>query len=82
MIFSMKKSTISIDSSRDIDDQRILQSEWLRTFWAITEDTFFFQICSFCRIKKNVVIHQWWCLESAPSLMHWKFCEKFGCVSF
>ena len=55
MIFSMKKSTISIDSSRDIDDQRILQSEWLRTFWAITEETFFFRYVVFVESKRMLL---------------------------
>ena len=43
-----------------IDDQRILQSDWLRAFKAISEELDFPQICSFHRATKNTVIHHLW----------------------
>ena len=41
--------------SRDIGDQRILQSDWLRAFLAIIEEPDFFQTCGFGRTIKNAV---------------------------
>ena len=45
-----KKTKVSTDF-KDVDGQGILQFYWLRTFRAITEETDFFQACSFRRIK-------------------------------
>ena len=42
---------------RDIDNQRILQSNWLRAFYAITGKPDFFQKGAFCRIMKYTVMH-------------------------
>ena len=44
--------------SRDIDDQRILQSDWLRSFQATTEEPSFFQTCGFHRIMKNTDVQK------------------------
>ena len=43
-------------SSRDTDGQRILQSDWLIAFWAVTEEPVFPP--GFRRIIKNIVMHQ------------------------
>ena len=42
---------------RGIDDQRILQSDCLRAFKAITEESDFSQACRFCRMIMNTVTH-------------------------
>ena len=40
-------------SSRDIDNQRIMQSNWLKAFSAITEEPDFSQIRRSCLTTKN-----------------------------
>ena len=53
---------------RGIDDQRILQSDWLRAFKAITEEPDFSQTCCFCRIIISTVMHHF--LDEEDSSMN------------
>ena len=46
-----------LNLSRDIDNQVILQFDWLTAFWAITEEPDFSLICDLCRITKKIVTH-------------------------
>ena len=39
--------------SRDISNQRILQSDWLKTFLALTREPDFSQTCGFRRMTEN-----------------------------
>ena len=49
---------VSIENFLDIDDQKILQSDWwLTAFQATPEGLDFLQTCSFCRIIKYRVAH-------------------------
>ena len=73
--------------SRDINDQRILQSDWLRTFLAITEDLIFPRyvtfaesygtlFCTIFRIKKT---HHW--IKVLAKTRQLSFEEMFGFFS-
>ena len=45
-----------LTSSRDIDDQRILQSDWLKVFYVIMKKNNRF-FTGLCRIMKNTDMH-------------------------
>ena len=47
--------------SREIADQRIQQSDWLRAFLGTTEEADFFWKCSLCRVIEDIVMHHFSC---------------------
>ena len=51
----MKKDRLIL--SRDIDDPRMLQYDWLSAFQVITEEADFSQTFGFSRIIKNTIMH-------------------------
>ena len=48
-----KNQAISLIYSGDMVDQKILQFDWLRTFWPISQEQNFFQIWDLCRNTAN-----------------------------
>ena len=51
----MKKDRLIL--SKDIDDPRMLQYDWLSAFQVITEEADFSQTFGFSRIIKNTIMH-------------------------
>ena len=49
----VKNQAISLIHSGDMIDWKILQSDWLRTFWPKSQKSFFFQIRDLCRNTAN-----------------------------
>ena len=53
-----KNQAISFCCSRDIVDLKILQSDWLRPFWLVSQQADFSQAQDFCRnIGNNITFH-------------------------
>ena len=48
-----KNQAVSLIFSKDIVDQKILQSDWLKTFWPISLEQKFSQIWDLCRNTEN-----------------------------
>ena len=48
-----KNKSISLICSGDMIDQNILQSDWLRTFWPISQEQHFSQMWDLCRNTVN-----------------------------
>ena len=48
-----KNTAISLISSGDMVDKKILQSDWLTTFWPISQEQKFSQVWDLCRNTAN-----------------------------
>ena len=76
MIIAYKKIRYPLTTSRDVDDQRILHSDWFRAICTITGEPDFSQRCNFCRIikmqkiKKNCISDISWPLRSKMQIIH------------
>ena len=53
-----KNQAISLICSRDMVDKKILQSDWLKTFWPISQEQRFSQLWDLCRnTANNIYFH-------------------------
>ena len=50
-----KNQAISSNCSRDIVDLKILQPDWPRAFWPVSQETNFFKIWALCSNKANKI---------------------------
>ena len=72
--FHVKNLRYPLIPSRDVGHHRILQSNWWRALYAITEKPEFTLTCGFHRIIKNIVMHHF--QGKKRHINELKFCQK------
>lgn len=72
--FHVKNLRYPLIPSRDVGHHRILQSNWWRTLYAITEKPEFTLTFGFHRIIKNIVMHHF--QGKKRHINELKFCQK------
>ena len=50
-----KNQAFSLFYSRDIVNLKILQSDWLRAFWPISQETEFSKVWDFCKNTAKII---------------------------
>ena len=81
-----KNQTFSSFSFRDIVDLKILQSDWSRVFWSISQESNFSQIWDLCKNRannltfNNNLISKFSNKIKKPS--YWPIFPNFGAISF